>query len=339
VWAAPWSLASGIGRSALHGADIPAVRGSTRVSHATKDTYTPLSSADVPVPRSEMQMRATPPAQRPTCFLSPAYVLGQRRMAPKILMVLSSHSELGNTGKKTGFWLEEFAAPFYVFKDAGAEITLASPKGGAPPLDPASEGEQFQTDATRRYKDDKDAAALLASTVKLETCDPAAFDAVFYPGGHGPMWDLAEDPTSIKLIEGFWASGKAVSAVCHGVAALRHCKTKCPYGGEEMKYIIDNKRMTGFTNSEEQAVGLSGVVPFSLEDELKGKGADFSAGDDWAPRVCVHGKLITGQNPASSEQTANEVLRLLSGGSPSFDPPPPPCCCRASRKRLRRCHW
>lgn len=238
-----------------------------------------------------------------------------RRMAPKILMVLSSHAELGNTGKKTGFWLEEFAAPFYVFKDAGAEITLASPKGGAPPLDPASEGEQFQTDATRRYKDDQDAAALLAATVKLETCNPATFDAVFYPGGHGPMWDLAEDPTSIKLIEGFWASGKTVSAVCHGVAALRHCKTKCPYGGEDMKYIVDNKRMTGFTNSEEQAVGLSNVVPFSLEDELKGKGADFSAGEDWAPRVCVHGKLITGQNPASSEQTASEVLRLLSGES------------------------
>ena len=170
----------------------------------------------------------------------------------------------------------------------------------------ASEGENFQTAATRRYNEDTETAALLASTVKLDSCDFAAFDCLFFPGGHGPMWDLAEDPVCIKLVEAFWASGKLVGAVCHGPAALRHCKTA------EGSYIVDNKRMTAFTNTEEAAVGLTSVVPFSLEDDLKSKGADFSTGPDWAPRVCVHGKLITGQNPSSSEQVKFRKSQLCS---------------------------
>ena len=226
--------------------------------------------------------------------------------------VLTSHDKLGDTGKPTGFWLEELAAPFYVFRDGGAQVTLASPKGGQPPLDPASEGEGFQTAATRRFTADSEASALLAATAKLDSLAAGDYDAIFFPGGHGPMWDLAEDAACKALIEAFWAEGKCVSAVCHGPAVLRHVQIKCPYTGDT-KHLVDNKRITAFTNSEEAAVGLTDVVPFSLEDELKSKGADFSKGEDWAPRVCIHGNLITGQNPASSEQTAAEVLRLLSG--------------------------
>jgi putative intracellular protease/amidase len=188
----------------------------------------------------------------------------------KILMVLTSHDKLGNTGRKTGFWLEEFAAPYYRFRAAGAEIVLASPKGGQPPLDPKSNEPNFQTDLTRRFEADAAAKAQLASTVRLDGVEPQDFDTVFYPGGHGPMWDLAEDQNSIKLIEGFLAAGKPVALVCHAPGALRHAKTP------EGKPLVEGKNVTGFTNTEEEAVGLTQVVPFLVEDELKAKGGHFS---------------------------------------------------------------
>ena len=222
-----------------------------------------------------------------------------------ILMVLTSHDQLGNTGKKTGFWLEEFAAPYYVFKDAGVQITLASPHGGQPPLDPKSDDESAQTDATRRFKADAAAQKQLASTVPLSSVKAGDFDAVFYPGGHGPLWDLAEDPHSIALIEKTFAAGKPLALVCHAPGVLRH--TKAPDGSP----LVQGKKVTGFTNSEEDAVQLTKIVPFLVEDMLKANGGVYSKGPDWAPYVLTDGTLITGQNPASSEPGAQAVLQLL----------------------------
>jgi putative intracellular protease/amidase len=227
-----------------------------------------------------------------------------------ILMVLTSHDQLGNTGKKTGFWLEEFAAPYYVFKDAGAQITLASPKGGQPPLDPRSNEPEAQTEATRRFAQDKEAQAALADTVLLSSVSWEEFDAVFYPGGHGPLWDLSEDRDSITMIESMHAGGRVVAAVCHAPGALRHAKL---YNGRP---LVEGKRATGFTNTEEEAVQLTKVVPFLVEDSLKKGGAIFERGPDWAPYVVVDDKLVTGQNPASSAPAAQEVLKLLRGEAP-----------------------
>jgi putative intracellular protease/amidase len=225
----------------------------------------------------------------------------------KILMVLTSHDQLGNTGKKTGFWLEEFAAPYYAFKDAGADVTLVSPLGGQPPLDPKSDEPDSQTDATRRFKADAAAQAALASTGKLAEVSGDGFDALFYPGGHGPLWDLAEDAASIKLIETMAAAGKIVSAVCHAPGVLRHVKAA------DGAPLVQGKKVTGFTNTEEAAVQLTDIVPFLVEDMLVGNGGHYSKGADWAPYVVVDGKLITGQNPASSEPAAHAVLRQLKG--------------------------
>jgi len=220
----------------------------------------------------------------------------------KILIALTSHDKLGNTGRKTGFWLEELAAPYYVFKDAGAEIVLASPKGGQPPLDPKSNEPNFQTDLTRRFEADAAAKAQLALTVRLDSVKGDDYDTVFYPGGHGPMWDLAEDPNSIELIESFLAAGKPIALVCHAPGALRHVKTA------DRKPLVEGKNVTGFTNSEEEAVGLTKVVPFLVEDELKAKGGYFSKTGDWGVHVVSDGLLITGQNPASSGPAAKVLL-------------------------------
>lgn len=224
----------------------------------------------------------------------------------KILMVLTSHDQLGDTGRKTGFWLEELAAPYYVFKEAGAEITLASPKGGQPPLDPKSNEPSSQTDQTRRFEADVDATAQLANTVRLDSVDQADFDTVFYPGGHGPMWDLAEDPNSIKLIESFLAANKTIALVCHAPGALRHVKN--PDGTP----FVRGKRVTGFTDSEEEGVGLTKIVPFLVEDELIALGGKFEKTDDWAVYVIQDGLLITGQNPASSGPAAEKLLEALA---------------------------
>ncbi|WP_374362722.1 type 1 glutamine amidotransferase domain-containing protein [Pseudoduganella danionis] len=223
-----------------------------------------------------------------------------------ILMVLTSHDQLGNTGKKTGFWLEEFAAPYYALKAAGAHITLASPLGGQPPLDPKSDAPESQTEATRRFKEDPQAQALLASTAKLADMQVADFDAVFYPGGHGPLWDLAEDRASIKLIEDMLAAGKPVGAVCHAPGVLRHVKAA------DGTPLVRGKKVTGFTNTEEDAVGLTNVVPFLVEDMLKQHGADYSKIGDWQSYVVTDGLLVTGQNPASSEDAAVALLKLLA---------------------------
>jgi putative intracellular protease/amidase len=224
----------------------------------------------------------------------------------KILMVLTSHDQLGNTGAKTGFWLEEFAAPYYVFKDAGALITLVSPLGGQPPLDPKSDDPASQTEATHRFRADPAAQALLASTLKLADVSAKDFDAVFYPGGHGPLWDLAEDASSIKLIETMLAAGKPVATVCHAPGVLRHPK------GADGKSVVNGKSVTGFTNSEEAAVGLTDVVPFLVEDMLKQNGGLYSKGADWLPYVTTDGLLISGQNPASSEPAAKALLLALA---------------------------
>ena len=224
----------------------------------------------------------------------------------KILMVLTSHDKLGNTGEKTGFWLEEFSAPYYVFKDAGAAITLASPRGGQPPLDPKSDEPASQTESTHRFKADSAAQAVLASTLKLREVSAGDFDAVFYPGGHGPLWDLAEDASSIALIEAMLAAGKPVASVCHAPGVLRHPKT--PDGTP----VVKGKAVTGFTNTEEQAVGLTQVVPFLVEDMLKQNGARYSKLADWQPYVVTDGLLITGQNPASSEPAAKALLEKLA---------------------------
>ncbi|WP_336987236.1 type 1 glutamine amidotransferase domain-containing protein [Altererythrobacter aquiaggeris] len=223
----------------------------------------------------------------------------------KILMVLTSHDRLGDTGKKTGFWLEEFAAPYYVFKDAGAEVTLASPKGGQPPLDPSSDADDAQTKATDRFKKDKSAQKDLAHTAVLADISADGFDAIFYPGGHGPLWDLAENSNSKSLIEAFASSARPVGAVCHAPAVFRHTKTA------DGKPLVSGKSVTGFTNTEEEAVGLTDVVPFLVEDMLKENGGNYQKGDDWASFVVTDGKLVTGQNPASSEEAAKKLLTLI----------------------------
>ena len=222
-----------------------------------------------------------------------------------ILMVLSSHDKLGDTGRKTGFWLEEFAAPYYVFTDAGAQVTLVSPKGGQPPLDPKSDEPEAQTDSTRRFKADDAAQSALAHTGKLADVSGDGFDAVFYPGGHGPLWDLAEDKNSIRLIEATIAAGKPVAAVCHAPAVLRHVR------GGDGSPLVKGRKVTGFTNSEEAAVQLSAIVPFLVEDMLIEKGGDYSKAADWQPHVVRDGLLITGQNPASSEAAAVSLLDTL----------------------------
>lgn len=223
----------------------------------------------------------------------------------KILMVLTSHDRLGDTGYKTGFWLEELAAPYYVFKDAGADLVLASPKGGSPPLDPKSDAPDAQTAATVRFNEDADALSALAATHRLKDVVEGDFDAVFYPGGHGPMWDLAEDADSIRLVEQAFSAGKPVAAVCHGPAVFRHAR------GALGEPLVKDKRVTGFSNEEETAVGLADVVPFSLEDELKKHGARYERGVAWRSYVVADGRLVTGQNPASSAAAAEDVLRLL----------------------------
>lgn len=223
----------------------------------------------------------------------------------KILIVLTSHDQLGDTGEKTGFWLEEFAAPYYLLKDAGAAITLASPKGGQPPLDPKSALPENQTESTKRFNGDSAAQAELAKTKKLAEVSADDFDAIFFPGGHGPMWDLAGNALSIALIEAFVKAGKPVAAVCHAPVALVNAR------GKDGAYLVKGKRVTGFTNEEEAAVGLAAVVPFLLEDRLKERGGIFSRAADWAPHVQVDGNLVTGQNPASSGPAAEELLKLL----------------------------
>jgi len=223
----------------------------------------------------------------------------------KVLMVLTSHDQLGNTGRKTGFWLEELAAPYYAFKDTGAQVVLASPKGGQPPLDPKSNEPAFQTDDTRRFEADATATAQLAATMRLDSVNPADFDTVFYPGGHGPLWDLAEDKHSIALIESFLAAHKPVALVCHAPGALRHARK--PDG----RPLVEGMNVTGFTNTEEAAVELTDVVPFLVEDELKAKGGHFARGADWAPYVVSDGLLITGQNPASSAPAAKLLLEQV----------------------------
>ena len=221
------------------------------------------------------------------------------------ILIVTSHDQLGDTGKKTGFWLEEFATPYYVLKDAGAAITLASPKGGQPPLDPKSDLPESLTELTRCFRKDKAAQAELANTKKLSDVSADDFDAVFYPGGHGPMWDIANNATSIALIEAFVKADKPISAVCHASAAIVNVR------GKDGEYLVKSKHVTGFTNAEEEAVGLSNVVPFLLEDRLKERGGLYSKGADWAPYVQVDGKLVTGQNPASSRPAAQELLKLL----------------------------
>ena len=223
----------------------------------------------------------------------------------KILMVLTSHDTLGNTGQKTGFWLEEFAAPYYAFKGAGADITLASPKGGQPPLDPKSDEPDHQTQATARFRQDDNAQAALADTARLADISSNNYDAIFYPGGHGPLWDLAEDADSIALIEAMFNSGKPVAAVCHGPGVLLHAKAS---NGAP---IVNGKSVTGFSNSEEDAVQLTEIVPFLVENELKNKGGIYSCKEDWHPYVITDGNLVTGQNPASSELSATAVLDLI----------------------------
>ncbi|WP_024878533.1 type 1 glutamine amidotransferase domain-containing protein [Methylosinus sp. LW3] len=226
----------------------------------------------------------------------------------KILIVLTSHDRLGDTGRKTGFWLEELAAPYYAFQDAGATLTLASPNGGQPPLDPKSNEPDFQTDLTRRFEADAAAKAQLAETVPLGEVRQEDFDTVFYPGGHGPLWDLAEDAHSIALLESFIRAGKPIALVCHAPGVLRHV------GAPDGRPLVAGKKVTGFANSEEEAVGLTGVVPFLVEDDLRAKGGLFSKGADWASYVVRDGSLITGQNPASSGPAARKLLEALAKG-------------------------
>ncbi len=223
----------------------------------------------------------------------------------KVLIVLTSHSELGNTGHKTGFWIEEFAAPYYTLKDAGASIVLASPKGGQPPIDPKSAEPANQTEATHRFDADDALKSALSHTLKLSEISADDFDAVFYPGGHGPLWDLTNDNDSIKLIEAFWKSKKPVASVCHAPSVLLNVKD------ENGQALVKGKHVTGFTNTEEAAVQLTDIVPFLLEDELKDKGGIYSKKADWTSYVVTDGLLITGQNPASSKEAAEKLLTLL----------------------------
>jgi putative intracellular protease/amidase len=224
----------------------------------------------------------------------------------KVLMVITSHDQLGNTGRKTGFWLEELAAPYYVFKDAGVEITLASPKGGRPPLDPKSNEPKSQTDLTRRFEKDAAVEAQLDKTVRLDSVRQEDFDTVFYPGGHGPMWDLAEDKHSIELIESFLAAGKPIGIVCHSTGALHRVKT--PDG----KFLVEGKEVTGFTDGEEEEMGLTKVVPFLVEDEMMRLGATFSKVKNWGVHTVTDGQLITGQNPASSGPAAKTLMAAVN---------------------------
>ena len=223
----------------------------------------------------------------------------------KILMVLTSHDQLGDTGNKTGFWLEEFSSPYYVFKDAGAEITLASPKGGQPPLDPSSDAEDAQTESTERFKNDREAQEHLANTEVLSKINPEDFDAVFYPGGHGPLWDLAEDSDSKAIIEHLYHKNKPVGAVCHAPAVFKNTKA------EDGNSLVSGKKVTGFSNSEEAAVELTEIVPFLVEDMLQQNGGHYSKGNDWESFIQIDGNLITGQNPASSADTAKATLAQL----------------------------
>jgi putative intracellular protease/amidase len=223
----------------------------------------------------------------------------------KILMVMTSHDQLGNTGKKTGFWLEEFAAPYYTFVDAGADVTIASPKGGQPPIDPKSDTPEGQTEMTARFKEDPVTQKALAGTTKLADVKAEDYDAIFYPGGHGPMWDLAEDKDSVALIEAFYKARKPVGAVCHGPCVFRHAVA-------DGQPLVKGKRVTAFTNTEEEAVQLTNVVPFLVEDELKRLGGSFERGDDWASFAITDGLLVTGQNPASSTAGAKQLLALLA---------------------------
>jgi putative intracellular protease/amidase len=222
-----------------------------------------------------------------------------------ILFVLTSHDELGNTDKKTGFWVEEFAYPYYALLDEGANITLATPKGGTAPVDPQSEGDDAQTEATERYYNDEETKQKINNTKRISEVDADDFDAVFYPGGHGPLWDLAEDEESISLIEAFNAQGKPVSFVCHAPAALKNVK------GTDGEPLVSGKKVTGFSNDEEAAVGLTEVVPFLVEDMLVKNGADYSKAGSWAPYAVEEGNLITGQNPASSELVAKKLLKKI----------------------------
>lgn len=223
----------------------------------------------------------------------------------RVVFILTSHEDLGNTGQKTGFWIEEFAAPYYALKDKGVEITLASPKGGQPPIDPKSASEDFATPATKRFNEDKETQQILANTIKLSTVNHTDYDAIFYPGGHGPLWDLAEDKNSISLIESFYKNNKPVAAVCHAPAIFKHTK------GTDGKPLVNGKKVTGFTNSEEEAVQLTSVVPFLVEDMLKENGGIYSKTQDWNPHAVEDGLLITGQNPASSELVAELLLEKI----------------------------
>jgi putative intracellular protease/amidase len=223
----------------------------------------------------------------------------------KVLMILTSHDELGDTGKKTGFWLEEFAAPYYVLLDAGAAVTLASPAGGQPPLDPQSDIPDAQTEATQRFKKDEAAQSVLSNTTKLAKIDAEGFDAIFYPGGHGPLWDLSENADSQRMIGMFVEEGRPLAAVCHAPAIFKHTK------GADGMSLVSGRRVTGFTNTEEEAVGLTEIVPFLVQDMLEANGGLYEKGKDWGPYVVVDGTLITGQNPASSEAAAKALLKLL----------------------------
>ena len=223
-----------------------------------------------------------------------------------VLIVLTSHDQLGDTGEKTGFWLEEFASPYYHLKDAGVNVTLASPKGGQPPLDPKSDAPDFQTDATRRFENDPAAQNQLANTLKLSDMEVGDFDGVFYPGGHGPLWDLYSDVDSIALIEGFISANKPVAAVCHAPAVLLNAK------GPNGEPLVKGKQVTGFTNSEEAAVELTDIVPYLLEDQLVEKGGFFNKTEDWHSLAVVDGLIITGQNPSSSAAVADALLNAIS---------------------------
>ena len=223
----------------------------------------------------------------------------------KILVVLTSHNAFGHTGHKTGFWVEEFATPYYVLADAGAELTIASPMGGQPPVDPKSELPAAQSSSTERFYKDSVLIDKVAHSFKLSEVKAADYDAVFYPGGHGPLWDLAKDKNSIQLIEDFYNDNKPIAFVCHGPAALIHAKTK---NGEA---LVKGKNLTAFSNTEEDTAKLTDIVPFLLEDELKKKGAVYSKGKDWESHVIEDGLLITGQNAASSEAVAKLLLKTF----------------------------
>lgn len=234
--------------------------------------------------------------------LSSVSTFAQSDKKLKILFVLTSHDQLGNTGKKTGFWIEEFATPYYFFADKNIEVTVATPNGGQAPIDPKSNEPGFQTDATKRYFNDQTAQNLLSNTVKLSSVNQNNFDAVFYPGGHGPMWDLATDKNSISLIKSFYTHNKPIAFVCHGSAALVNVKLN------DGEYLVSGKAVTSFCNTEEEAVQLTKIVPFSLEDKLKSRGAVYKKGADWTSYVLEDGLLLTGQNPQSSNEVAQKLF-------------------------------